>query len=159
MNQKLSSWASIAEIVSSVAVIVTLVVLILEIRGNTQEIRAAAITNLSGRTQSLITGAMANPALVEANVREAQGEELSPSDEYLLNQALALRMKYTEESFLAYRAGRLNEDLWLTRANLLLDYLENENNRRRWAARQGRGWYVQSFVDWLNSEISNRYSE
>lgn len=42
MNQKLAAWASIAEIVSGVAVVVTLVILIAEIRDNTRFLRVSA---------------------------------------------------------------------------------------------------------------------
>ncbi len=42
MNQKLSDWASIAEILSSIAVVVTLLFLVFGIRENTEITRAAA---------------------------------------------------------------------------------------------------------------------
>lgn len=42
MNQKLSDWASVAEILSGVAVVVTLVFLILELRESTSVMRATA---------------------------------------------------------------------------------------------------------------------
>ena len=159
MNQKLSDWAGLAEIISSIAVVVSLVVLIVEIRGNTDEVRAAAQTNLSGRTQSLIMFNMSNPAWQAASFKENQGEELNPSEEALLGQGLGLRMKYTEESFLAYRNGRLDEEVWQTRAKQTLDALRNENDRRRWARRAESGWYVQGFVDFIDAEISRRYGE
>ncbi len=41
MNQKLSDWASIAEIVSGIAVVITIVFLVVGIRGNTEITRAA----------------------------------------------------------------------------------------------------------------------
>jgi len=41
MNQKLSDWASIAEIISGIAVLVTLVFLVLEIRAGTNATRAS----------------------------------------------------------------------------------------------------------------------
>ena len=48
MNQKLSDWASIAEIVSGVAVVITLIFLIVGIRENTNVVRASAFSdNLS----------------------------------------------------------------------------------------------------------------
>jgi hypothetical protein len=159
LSQRLSNWASIAEIVSGVAVVVSLVVLIVEIRGNTDEVRAAALTNISGRTQELILANMSDPALRAARLKERQGQELSPSDELLLDQALSLQMKYTEESFLAFRDGRLDEEIWQTRANQIVDSLGNENDRRRWDRRKDRGWYVDDFVQWVNSEITTRYGE
>lgn len=42
MNQKLSDWASVAEIVSGVAVVVTLIFLVLGIRENSEITRAVA---------------------------------------------------------------------------------------------------------------------
>jgi hypothetical protein len=45
MNQKLSDWASIAEIVSGVAVIVTLVILIIGVRENTETVRASTFAS------------------------------------------------------------------------------------------------------------------
>jgi hypothetical protein len=45
MNQKLSEWASIAEIVSGAAVVVTLVFLVLSIRENSAITRASMFSN------------------------------------------------------------------------------------------------------------------
>ena len=42
MNQKLADWASIAEIISGIAVVVTLIVLIVEVRDNTEVLRVSA---------------------------------------------------------------------------------------------------------------------
>jgi len=42
MNKKLSNWASIAEIVSGIAVVTTLIFLILGIRENTEVVRASS---------------------------------------------------------------------------------------------------------------------
>ena len=45
MNQKLSDWASVAEIVSGLAVVTTLIFLVTGIRENTNVIRATAYAN------------------------------------------------------------------------------------------------------------------
>ncbi len=44
MNEKLSDWASIAPIVSSAALVVMLIFLVIEIRGNTDAIQAQTIS-------------------------------------------------------------------------------------------------------------------
>ena len=55
MNEKLSKWGSIAEIISGVAVVVTLVFLILGIRENTEVTRAATYDrNIDSLNQSRI---------------------------------------------------------------------------------------------------------
>ncbi len=48
MNQKLSDWASAAEIIASIAVVITLIILILGIRENTEVVRAGSYNDLLG---------------------------------------------------------------------------------------------------------------
>ena len=156
---KLEKWALIAEIAGGLAIVVTLVILIIEIRGNSDAIRAATAAGISERTQTLILAQMSNPAFLEAASREAQGEELSELDESLLNQAQGVRMKLAEESFSAFRAGHLDEEVWQTRAETVLDSLARESERRRWAVRRASGWYVQGFVDFIDSGLSEREGE
>ena len=44
---KLEKWALIAEVVGGVAIVVSLVVLIFEVRGNTEAVSAATFQNVS----------------------------------------------------------------------------------------------------------------
>ncbi len=156
---RLEKWALIAEIISGIAIVVTLIFLIVEIRGNSAAIRAATTTSISDRTQTLILSSMANPALMEASLRDADGDELSALDEALLSQSHAASMKLAEESFIAFRDGNLDPDVWLTRAEIVLDNLASEQERGRWAVRRESGWYVQDFVDYIDAELSMRYGQ
>ena len=159
MNQKLSDLASIAEIIASVAVVVTLVVLISEVRGNTDEIRAAALTNLADRNQALMLTVLSSPHLADVYSQQVQGEELSIADELLLSQYFAATVKAAEESFIAYRDGRLDEEIWRTRAKLVLDMVASVHSRDLWEDRRDTGWYVQDFVDWFDAELAEAYDE
>lgn len=156
---RLEKWALIAEIISGIAIVVTLIFLIVEIRGNSAAIRAATATSISDRTQTLILSSLANLALMEASLRDADGDELSALDEALLSQSHAASMKLAEESFIAFRDGNLDPDVWLTRAELVLDNLASERERGRWAVRRESGWYVQDFVDYIDGELSMRYGQ
>ena len=159
MNRKLSDWASIAEIISSIAVVVTLVFLIIEIRGNTDEIRAATLTNALGRNQDLILTLAANSELAEINTRVLQGEELSTAEAIRYGQYFAAYLRATEESFIAYRDGRLEEEIWLTRAQVLLDIFDYGDTRRMWSERRGSGWYIEDFARWLDTELAAKYGQ
>ena len=156
---KLEKWALIAEIIGGIAIVVTLMVLIVEIRGNSAAIRAATATSISDRTQTLILSSIANPSLMEARLRDANGDELSALDQMLLNQQHGASMKLAEESFIAFRDGNLDTDVWLTRAEIVLDNLASERERRRWAGRRESGWYIQDFVDYIDAELSMRYGQ
>ncbi len=156
---KLEKWALIAEIVGAFAIVVTLIFLIVEIRGNSTAIRAATATSISDRTQTLILSGIANSAVMEARLRDANGDELSALDEMIINQVQGASMKLAEESFIAFRDGNLDSDVWLTRAEIVLDNLASERERDRWADRRESGWYVQDFVDYIDGELSMRYGQ
>jgi len=156
---KLEKWALVAEVIGGMAIVVTLVFLIIEIRGNSAAIRAATATSISDRTQTALLSIMSNPALMEASLRQAHGEELSALDEALLSQRHAANMKLAEESFIAFRDGNLDPEIWLTRAEVVLDNLASEQERTRWAVRRESGWYVQDFVEYIDAELAERYGQ
>lgn len=155
-----TKWSSIAEIISSIAILATLMVLILEVRGNTDEIRAASATTVSGRTVDLIYEMNSNPMYVEAFSIFAEGGELTFVQGQVLLSYLGPTLKLTEESFIAYRAGRLSEEVWLTRAKLALDVFSGtEETQREWITKRDSGWYVQDFADWFDAELAKRIEE
>ena len=141
------------------AIVVTLVFLIIEIRGNSAAIRAATATSISDRTNSMLVTNSSNLALMEAVLRQSRGEELTPLDELLLGRSDAGNLKLAEESFIAFRQGNLEEEVWLTRLEFVLDMLASEHGRARWAVRRETGWYVQGFVDYMDAELARRYGE
>jgi len=156
---KLEKWALIAEITSGIAIVATLIFLIVEIRGNSAAVRAAALTSISERTNNLILSVTSNPAFIEAFAKETRGEELSIEDEFVLANTLGANIKLAEESFLAFRDGHLEEEVWLTRAESVLDRMAREQDRTRWAVRRDNGWYVQGFADFIDAELALRYGE
>jgi len=63
MNQKLSDWASMAEIASAIAVVVTLVLVLVELRENTEAVRAAARQSIAARIEDRTMGVAADSRL------------------------------------------------------------------------------------------------
>lgn len=156
---KLERWALIAEIIGGIAIVVTLVFLIIEIRGNSAAIRAATATSISDRTHTQIMSSISNLALMEAAIRDADGAQLSALDEILLSQRHGANMKLAEESFIEFRAGNLDPEVWLTRAEQVLDNMASERERDRWSARRESGWYIQDFVLYIDAELAERYGQ
>ncbi len=97
--------------------------------------------------------------MMEAMLRESRGEDLSPLDELLLSRSHAVNLKLAEEAFIAFRQGNLEEEVWQTRLEFVLDRLASEHERARWATRRESGWYVQGFVDYIDAELAKRYDE
>ena len=145
----------ISEIVGSIAIVVTLIVLIVEVRGNSEELRHIAESDVASRTQSLILTTVSNPQLQEAWNRVRDGEELTPTELSIASNYLTARVKLSEESFLAYSNGRLDEEIWRTRAAFMLANLESKWARERWnTTMRSGGLFAQSFVDWVDEALS-----
>ena len=118
MNQKLSDWASIAEIVGSFAVLVTLILLIVEVRGTTnaiqeQTIDAQRYAEFDRRTR-LIENA---GGITDLIVRTWNGEALPESEAFRVRLHYLDMLDTFEWQFGKFRAGglpieRLNTGLW-----------------------------------------------
>jgi hypothetical protein len=114
MNQKLSNWASIAEIVSGVAVIITLVFLILGIRENTEITRASAYDrNIDSLNE--VRGWIANNPDLATLYRAFLDDETVSIEEPRITQ-LNLMMNAIfgvfEKAYFAYEYGHIGQSEW-----------------------------------------------
>jgi hypothetical protein len=114
MNQKLSDWASIAEIVSGIAVLVTLVFLVLGIRENTEVTRAMAydrnIDSLSEVRREIVTNSDA--ARLWQAFQDDDIERLEPQDSVRLRQLVFWLFGVYEKSYFANQYGVLGLSEW-----------------------------------------------
>jgi hypothetical protein len=117
MNQKLADWASIAEIASGVAIVVTLIFLIVGIRENTDVIRASAYDR---SLQSLIdwrASILQDPDAVrvfEAFYMQSNVDisTLSSEDRARLQLIAGAQWVAYEKSYFARNYGLLGEAEW-----------------------------------------------
>jgi hypothetical protein len=119
MRLKLSDWASIAEIASSVAVVVTLVVLILEVRGNTDAIQASNRQSIAARTEAMALANATSPDLAEIL---ASGPQNVAQQIRLAGYFTAI-LRNAEEAYLQFREGRLPEDYFARRVEAAIGVL------------------------------------
>jgi len=114
MNRKLSDWASIAEIVSSVAVVTTLVFLILGIRENTEIVRASAyagsMDSLNDFTMDVVTDADLRPIwMAFVNENTADFDAIDRQQVQLL---LIVLFRNYEKAYFSARYGLLGSAEW-----------------------------------------------
>ena len=119
MNQKLSDWSSIAEIVSSIAVVVTLVVLIFEVRGNTDALHATNRQSIAARTEAIALANATSPDLAEIL---ADGPKSDAQGFRLAGYFTAL-LRNVEEAYLQSRDGLLPEEYFARRAEAAISVL------------------------------------
>jgi len=111
---KLSDLASIAEIVSGIAVVVTLVVLIVEIRDNTQVLRLSAYNNNVDSINefgTLISRDADNGRIWNSFV-SGDTENLTEVDRRRLTDWLFILFRTYEKAYFSERSGLIGEEEW-----------------------------------------------
>jgi hypothetical protein len=132
MKEKLQEYALIAEIISSVAIIATLVVLILEVKENTSAIQSSNIQSVAERSQQF--------SLAGFNIEEQQRGSL-----------LVTALKLGEESFIQYKNGLLPEDYWQTRADFVLAFMSSEESKRSYQTL--KLVLVPEYQEWIEESL------
>ena len=126
MNQKLSDWASIAEIFSSIAVVVTLVLLLLGIKENTEVTRASSFAesiDSINRGEEII---LADPDLrriYEAYLRRATSD-LPDADLRALVLIIASIARRYDMALSMNRYGLMGENEWTRFSVMICDHYD-----------------------------------
>jgi hypothetical protein len=125
-KRNLSDWASIAEIISALAVVSSLLYVGFEIQRNTKvglasnrqavAARAQELALCSGETQ--IDRLLFGPDDVAIALTEAEQDRVTAY--------IGALLRTTEEAFLLYRDGLLDEEYWMTRAGVMVAALRSE---------------------------------
>ena len=127
MNQKLSDWANIAEIVSGFAIVVSLIILIVEVKGTTNAIQAQTINSQREAQVERRSRVIENRGgIAELVLKGQNGEALSRLEEFRLFIYYIETLDNFEWQFGEVMAGRLRED-----------QLSTQNWRAIWTAEPG----------------------
>ena len=122
MNQKLSDWASIAEIVGAAAIVVSLIFVGLQIGSNTNATQAATLQQSVGfETDILLHLASADAETIVNFEYQSQGQDFTDRElpqmrgEFLYLAA----MRMLEDLYLQWNAGTLSDEAWSSRQFLV----------------------------------------
>lgn len=152
MNQKLSDWASISEIIASIAVVISLVVLIFEVRGNTEALQSTNRQSIAARTEAIALSMSENPELARML---AEGPSNDAESLQLVGYATAV-LRNAEEAYLQYREGRLPEGYFRRRALGAIGVLRRYPGGWDWPV--NRSAYDPEFVQYFDDALSDETS-
>jgi len=150
---KLSDWASIAEIVGGFAIVITLIVLIFEVRANTDATEAATRQSIAARTEAIALAAATAPSLARA-IENPNGIERGTQEYRQLGLFHTALLRHTEEAYLQWQDGRLDEGYFSRRAVAAFSGMDSELFRARFD--QVRERYDPGYVDWVYENILDR---
>jgi len=108
----LGQWSDLAQVVSALAVVASLVYVGFEIRQNTEASRAATRQSIA-ETDFEYVGATLDPVmLVEAEAKYEAGLDLTATERFILRERQHLNFRIFENAYYQYRAGLLGEETW-----------------------------------------------
>lgn len=154
---RLEKWALVAEIVGSAAVVVTLIFLIIEVRGNTEASLAANRQSLAGRTEMLLMAHATSPTLAEVIDKAHQEAPLSRAEQDMYGVYVAARLRNAEEAYLQFLDGQLSEQYFVTRGVSAVRTLDNSYALERWSLWKDQGFFTTEFSDWLDQSIRETF--
>ena len=121
MTQALSNWASIAEIVSAVAIVASLIFVGLQIRENTRATQAAMLQESVGYDIELLNQVASDPQLAnDFTAFMYRGfEAVDEANRSRIDYQFGGMVRHWENLFLQYRAGYLSEEAWTARKRII----------------------------------------
>jgi len=143
----LEKLSAVAELVSSIAIVVTLGYLAIQTQQNTTAIQATVRQAMLADDLEIVRQQMDFP---NATVARSGGSELTDEALIQLNSFLLALVRVRENQWLQYQNGVIDQQTWLTYQTALTAVFATEFTRSWFRNRSERGEFDQSFVDSVN---------
>ena len=151
----LEDWAAVAEIVGAIAVVATLIYLAIQVKQNTGAIQATNRQSISTRIEERTIALATNPQLSQLIVmaEEPGGIKKGSAEWSQLTSLYVGLMTATEDAYLHYREGRLDQDFFEARARRSLLLLDNPVGRDFFRRAREEDHYVHEYLDWVDERF------
>jgi hypothetical protein len=141
----------IIQIIANLGVIAGIVFLAIELQQNNELLRSSSRQSLLDHDLSLVESGMPYADLWE---RASKPEPLSFVDQYRFSLQMIAEMRSREHEFFQYKAGLLDEDVWLSYRAILRVTLGDERGRKWWNT-VGADQFDPGFRQMVNDYIAD----
>jgi hypothetical protein len=148
---KLEKLSAAAELISSVAIVVTLGYLAIQTRQNTVAIQATIRQAMLTDDREMLFQQIDHPSLVAARAGDAG---LSDDELVQLASYLIASVRVRENQWLQFQNGVIDEQTWLTYRAALRAVFDTEFVRAWWRNRSSRGEFDEGFVAMLDDLLA-----
>lgn len=149
-KRSLSDWAAIAEIVGTVAVLVSLVFVVVSIRQNTAELRLQNENFLYELQDSAQADFVSNPWLVDITVKRANGEQLTPSEKLRFFANTVRAVNLWEMIFFWHQDGHMDDQAWADWDEFYTSEVTYYMTKEEWT--EVRSTYSPGFVEHVDGK-------
>ncbi len=158
-KKQLSDWASIAEIIGSVAVVFSLLYVGFEIQRNTKVGLASNRQEIASRAQELALYSAETGIYSLLFDESAYTAELTTAEQDRLTAYIGALLRTTEEAYLLNRDGLLDDEYWMTRAGVMMAALRTDEARQIYVRTRDAGFYTSDFADCADQALESKYGE
>lgn len=148
-----TKWSAVAEIVSSLAILITLIYLAVQTGQNTAAIQASTRQTWLAEDRALLNVWIEHPEQRELMIREVGS--LTDEEKISLSAWLVIFVRNREIQWLQRQNGIIDEETWLTYSQAIGPLLSYEITRPWWEARSATGEWEANFVAYVNQILSN----
>jgi hypothetical protein len=146
-----SKLADIAEIFSSVAILITLVFLVVQMQQNTQAIQTQTRESMYSGTQQQIQTLIEFPIYAELQDKP----DWSAIEKFRTHLILTSAFRGSEFHWFQYQNDVIDEATFKSYSNAIPFFLA-DSKRRAWWRNIGRGAFDAGFVEYVDSLIEDR---
>lgn len=149
---KLEKLSALAELVSAVAIVVTLGYLAIQTRQNTAAVQAAVRQSMLIEDRELLFKQMEFPFVAAGEYNE---RELTREEQVQLISFLVAMVRVRENQWLQYQNGVIDEATWATYRVPLEIILSQPFSREWWQVRSKAGEFTEGFVNDVNDLLAD----
>ena len=153
----MQSFALIAEIVSAIAVVLSLLYVGFQIQVNTAERRADSISSLNIGYREIALTYVNNEEAGVAWHKMLDREELSKREVDIMSDALYAHLVLLEDTYNKHKEGYLDDDFLNSRRSLEIYRITvSPQIRKVYETMKLQEIYTESFIHWLDDEIEDQ---
>ncbi len=139
-KRDISEWASVAEIVGTVAVVISLALVVASIRQNTAVIQASNESFQYDLQDRWLADLLHNPELIEYWDKLVNDEPLTTSERGQVITMIQRSLNLWENAYVNYRAGLLSDEQWFQLHQMNIDWAKRRVPQSVWQEFSGPGW-------------------
>lgn len=144
-----TKWSAVAEVVSSAAIVFTLVYLVIQTQQNSAAIEANSRQVSIASDLQILATAFSEPDAMLARFKD----DLSDREQVQLELWLIMLVRSREQQWFQFRDGFLDEQMWNSYLSGLTGNLSTPSTRRWWNSAESL--FDQDFVTAVNEVLSS----
>ena len=150
-----SAVGALSDLIGALAVVVSLIYLAIQIRQNTNALRAETAREVVASIRAINTTVASDPELFRIfSTMTENPSQLSPQERGRATHLLFNHFRAIEDAHRQYTKGNLDEEVWAGWSRVLYDYINSPGWREYWNLR--RDLFSSTFARYVNELRGDR---